>query len=173
MTAIRFSAAWVLATLVLGGTARAQAVPSPSWHATLFAGATFDEDLAESGPAVGAALERQIARWISLEAEGASDRGRVRAEPSARTFATAMGSVIGYAGGRVAQVYATFAAGFVRVGAPDPGAARVERAIAYGGGVKVRLSDRLAARGDLRYIHGDNSPNFWRAYGGLTTRVSR
>lgn len=38
----------------------------------------------------------------------------------------------------------------------------------FGGGVKRRVSDRLAFRGDLRYIFGgDLVPDYWRATAGL------
>ena len=38
-----------------------------------------------------------------------------------------------------------------------------------GGGVKYPVTDRVQVRGDLRYFSiNDESPNFWRVYGGVT-----
>jgi|TARA_B100002003_G_scaffold236818_1_gene253214 hypothetical protein len=44
----------------------------------------------------------------------------------------------------------------------------VELALDVGGGVWLRVAGPFALRADVRFIHIDNAPNFWRAASGLT-----
>lgn len=79
--------------------------------------------------------------------------------------------------------YATFGIGFQRSGFevtnPDPLALVIDRsgtevAFNFGGGVKYALNDRFLARGDLRRFQAnDDSPDYWRLYGGITWQLSR
>ena len=52
-------------------------------------------------------------------------------------------------------------------GGPAPQTA-VELAVDVGAGFWLRGAGPLALRTDLRFIHIDNAPNFWRAVAGVT-----
>jgi len=68
--------------------------------------------------------------------------------------------------------YATFGLGFGHMGLDIENVeddSSTEFLFNLGGGVKYPLNDKLAVRGDLRYIAiNDENPNFWRVYGGVT-----
>ena len=51
---------------------------------------------------------------------------------------------------------------------PPTTGATVEIALTAGGGGLVQVHDRAWLRGDLRFVHVNDAPNFWRALVGLT-----
>lgn len=66
--------------------------------------------------------------------------------------------------------YLTLGATLVRLGYRSP--ARAEFGVNAGGGVLYAVAgDRIRLRGDLRFVHINNAPNFWRAIGGIVFRV--
>jgi hypothetical protein len=139
------------------------------WTASLLAGQLFggDLDVGERELTAGAAVGRSMGRGFSLEAELAviPELSQFDAELWVGT-----GSLLYHpvAIGRRVTPYGLLGASLARITAPRPGPTSLEVALDFGGGVWLRVAGPIALRADVRFIHIDNAPNFWRAAGGVT-----
>ena len=156
-----------------GAVAHAAAQPrGTEWTVSVVAGGLFAGDLAagERELTYGGALGLGVGLGFSLEAE-------VAAVPNLRQFGDVRlllgtGSLLFHpltAGG--VTPYGLLGASLARISTTRAGMAAerdVELAVDFGGGLWLRVSGPLALRADVRFIHIDNAPNFWRAATGLT-----
>ena len=168
-----------LGLLVLGigaATVRAQSEPPSTWAVTPFVGRVFAGDLGRSATTFGVALSLRVAGPLGLEGElgYAPDL-----DPDvARDVSTLMvsGHLLYHflAADRPVAPYASVGGALVRLatGVQDVVRSVVELAVTAGGGATVRIGRGLRVRADLRFVHVDNAPNFWRASGGLTVGLT-
>jgi OOP family OmpA-OmpF porin len=172
----------VLAAATLCGAAtpaRAQQLPAPgSFEVTPFLGFTFGSD--QEGPSLtlGGAFAYNYTPQIAFEGElgilpdleGDTDA----VDLSVTTFSGNL--VYHFDTGTLYVPYATVGLGFGRqnleIAGIDDGS--TELAINIGGGVKTEVGERVTLRGDLRYFNiNDETPNFWRVYGGVVFAFRR
>ena len=65
--------------------------------------------------------------------------------------------------------YGLLGASLARLSTGRAGAeTEVDLAVDFGGGIWLRVARPLALRADVRFIHIDDAPNFWRAVAGIT-----
>ncbi len=64
--------------------------------------------------------------------------------------------------------YGLLGGSLVRISDHGAGRREAELALDMGGGMWLRITSRVAFRADIRFIHIDNAPNFWRAAAGVT-----
>ena len=156
---------------VVGVTVPAGAQPGDTgWTVSLIAGSLFGGDLktGERGRTSAAAVGLGLGRGMSLEAE-------VAAIPEQRQFGditllVGTGSLLyhPFTAGRLTP-YGQLGASLVRLSAGRADTeTEVELAVDVGGGFWLRVAGPLALRTDLRFIHIDNAPNFWRVAAGVT-----
>ena len=150
--------------------APAGAQPSAAgWTVSVVAGSLFDGDLApgEREPTYGVGVGLGVGRGFSLEAE-------VAAIPALSQFGevallVGTGSLLyhPFTAGRVTP-YGMLGASLARLSTSQAETTDVELAVDVGGGLWVRVRGPFSLRADVRFIHIDNAPNFWRAAGGVT-----
>ncbi len=157
---------------VLGTPAPAAAqVGDTGWTVSLVAGSLFGGDLEsrEREPTYGGAVGLGVGGGVSLEAE-------VATIPRLRQFGDVelligTGSLLYHpvTAGRLTP-YGLLGLSLARLSTGGQAAAdvEVELALDVGGGVWLRVAGPFALRADVRFIHIDNAPNFWRAASGLT-----
>ena len=169
---------WTLGAVVLVlcvnvAPAHAQVSAPGTWHVTPFLGPTFKGDLEETTTSVGVAVGTAWTHDLGLEAEFAVVPNLVSRDG---TFdALLLGGHVLYEPVKNAPVlpYALIGGDFVRLSSDTSQAGTpLEVALTLGGGVWVPMRGRVASRADLRFIHVNNAPNFWRAYYGVTIRLS-
>jgi len=163
-------------TLLAVASAAGVAVPAGAqpgdtgWTVSVVAGNLFGGDLDTGArePTYGGAVGRGVGRGVSLEAD-------VAAIPALRQFGDialliGTGSVLyhPFTAGRLTP-YGLLGASLARLstGRTDT-ETEVELAVDVGGGLWLRVAGPLALRVDVRFIHIDNAPNFWRAVAGVT-----
>ena len=160
-----------MAVAVAGAAVPAGAQPGDAgWTVSLVAGSLFGGDLAtgERERTYGAAVGLGVGRGVSLQSEDA-------AIPELRRFGDielliGTGSLLyhPFTAGRLTP-YGLLGASLVRL---STGRAEtqteVEPAVDVGGGLWLRVAGPFALRVDVRFIHIDNAPNFWRAAAGVT-----
>ncbi len=156
---------------VAGAEAPVGAQPGHTgWTVSLVAGSLFGGDLetGEREPTYGGAVGLGVGHGVSLEAE-------VAVIPELRQFGN-MELLIGtgsllyhpFTAGRLTP-YGLLGASLARLSSGRPGAeTKVELAVDFGGGIWLRVTGPLALRADVRFIHIDDAPNFWRAVAGIT-----
>ena len=156
---------------VAGGAVPAGAQPGDTgWTLSLVAGTLFGGDLetGERERTYGGAVGLGVGRGVSLEVE-------VAAVSELRQFGDielliGTGSLLyhPFTAGRLTP-YVLFGASLARLssGRADT-ETEVELAVDLGGGFWLRVAGPLALRADIRFIHIDNAPNFWRAVAGIT-----
>ena len=175
------------ALLMLAGSAGAQSLPEPrTWTVTPF----LNTSMGISDPAPGNSVGLGFAvgyDWTgNLGFEGEfSHLLDVAGDDAAIdwSISTFSGNVLYHFDAGQITPYATFGLGFERSSASlkitdpvilvfDPSATEVS--FNFGGGLKFPLTERIAARADLRRFQAiDIAPNFWRLYGGLTFVLNR
>ena len=140
------------------------------WTLSVIAGSLFGGDLDTPTwePTYGAAVGLGLGRGVSLEAD-------VAALPELRQFGDTE-LLIGtlsllyhpFTAGRLTP-YGVLGASLARlsIGRADTGA-EIELAFDVGGGLWLRMAGPIALRVDVRFIHIDNAPHFWRAAAGVT-----
>ncbi len=142
----------------------------PRWVVTPSAGGVFGSDLDEPSATVGIAVGLAAARRLTLESEisrVAELAGLALPLGSAWLFSGRLLYLAAPADARVVP-YGSIGGSFVRLTRAGEGNTEVEIAGTAGGGSFVRLATRLWLRGDLRFIHVNDAPNFWRGSLGLT-----
>ena len=155
---------------VAGGAVPAGAQPGDTgWTVSLVVGSLFGGDLetGERERTYGGAVGLGVGHGVSLEVEVAGSElqqfgdielligtGSLLYHP----FTTGRLTPYGLLGGSLARLSTG------RVDAET----QVELAIDAGGGFWLRVAGPLALRADIRFIHIDNAPNFWRAVAGIT-----
>lgn len=160
----RLAPAFACAVLTLTPTPTAAQF---GWHTTwtlgALGGAARGGDLREPAPTFGGTLAARWKSGLALEAEvfHVADLGP---DAARRTSLLTAGGTILYhlplsprlvSYGALGGAYARF----------RPGDA--EMAGTFGAGLEVRAGRRAALRGDARYVHINDAPNFWRVTGGL------
>lgn len=79
--------------------------------------------------------------------------------------------------GGIILPYATVGLGFAHVSTEDKTLniddGRTQLAVNLGGGVKADVAKSIQVRGDLRYVHVNDTPDFWRAYAGVVFKVAK
>ena len=156
---------------VAGAEAPVGAQPGHTgWTVSLVAGSLFGGDLetGEREPTYGGGVGLGVGHGVSLEAE-------VAVIPELRQFGDielliGTGSLLyhPFTAGRLTP-YGLLGASLARVSSGLAGAeTEVELAVDFGGGIWLRVAGPLALRADVRFIHIDDAPNFWRAVAGIT-----
>ena len=140
------------------------------WTVSLVAGSLFGGDLepGEREATYGGAVGLGASHGLSLEAE-------VAVIPELRQFGhiellLGSGSLLyhPFSVGRLTP-YGLLGASLARLsGGPAGAEAEVELAVDVGGGIWLRVAGPIALRTDVRFIHIDDAPNFWRAVAGIT-----
>ena len=161
------------AACLAGAVAPVAAQPGDAgWTVSLVAGSLFagDLDAGECEPAYGGAVGLGVGSGFSLEVE-------VAAVPELRQFGgvelvLGTGSLLYHplSAGRLTP-YGMVGASLARIStmrAETPAETAVELAVDVGGGVWLWVAGPLALRADIRFIHIDNAPNFWRVSAGFT-----
>jgi opacity protein-like surface antigen len=197
-------AAWAsLAVAALAGaqtpatSAPVSSVETTPWTITAFIGPGFGADLNNSPLNLGVAGAYNLGPKLSIEGEFAYTRGAQQGILlNLDTGVTSLAANVVYHfddGVRRWVPYGTIGIGMLRgsTNLDDLAAAGITPAqlqllgfnsdgtdtslgLNLGGGVKTRLNERVAFRGDLRYFSGRNlAPSFWRAYVGLGFGVGR
>ena len=156
---------------VAGAEAPVGAQPGHTgWTVSLVAGSLSGGDLeaGEREPTYVGAVGLGVGHGVSLEAE-------VAVIPALRQFGDSE-LLIGTLGllyhpfpaGRLTP-YGLLGASLARLSSGRAGAeTEVELAVDVGGGLWLRVAGPLALRADIRFIHIDAAPNFWRAVAGIT-----
>jgi opacity protein-like surface antigen len=145
---------------------------------TPFVSLTFGGDGRTSSLGLGGAAGYDITEVLSLEAElayvfdlmGDSD------EIDLKVLTGAANVLYHFPLENGITPYATAGLGFARVARDTTrgDVSSTEVGFNFGGGVKIPLTEGLAARGDFRHFaHADQAPDGFRIYGGLTWRVRR
>lgn len=170
------------------------------WFAAPFAGATFKADTgfvdlegatSKSKPVLGASAGRLTDHWLGFEGEIGFVPGFFSGGTglvSSSRVVTAMGSVVlspkAFFRDGLVRPYGAIGAGAIFVQLTDVAdvfsTSTTLKALNGGGGVIVRLSPRLALRGDMRYLRsefanpqlgrpalGEQYLHFWRASTGV------
>ena len=160
----------LVASLAWTETAASAQPGDTGWTVSVLAGSLFGGDLepGEREPTYGGAVGRGVAHGVSLEAE-------VAVTPEVRQFGDielliGTGSLLyhPFTAGRLTP-YGLLGGSLARLSSGRAGTeTEVELAVDFGGGVWVRVTGPLALRADVRFIHIDNAPNFWRAAAGTT-----
>lgn len=153
----------------MGTETGAEAQPGESgWTVSVLAGSLFGGDLApgERKPNYGGAVGLGVGHGVSLEAE-------VALTPEVRQFGDielllGTGSLLyhPFTAGRLTP-YGLLGGSLARLSSSGA-ETDVELAVGIGGGVWVHVTGPLAFRADVRFIHIDNAPNFWRTAAGIT-----
>ena len=141
----------------------------PRWVVTPSAGGVFGSELDEPSVTVGVAVGLAAARRLAVESEVsrvAELAGLALPLGSAWLFSGRLLYLAAPAEARVVP-YGSIGGSFVRLTRAGVGNTEVEIAGTVGGGGFVRLATRLWLRGDLRFIHVNDAPNFWRGSLGL------
>lgn len=160
----------------MAGAASAQ--DARSWHATGFGGIGYAGDLHDTVPVFGVALARRWRGLVHAEAEIAFVPDLDRRPNSADvSVATVSATLIAYARRGANVGWTPYIVGGAALARLDdrsgalPLPAATDAAIVLGGGAAARLTRWFRARADVRYVHINDAPNFWRAYGGLMIRL--
>jgi hypothetical protein len=169
---VRTAISVLLTFTLLASSAAAQQASAPSWHLGVSTGAVFGGDLNRAGAAWGASIGLRLTERLGVEAE-AGLVSRIAAATHVTDAVTMMLS--GNASvelGRSTRLvpYVTVGATLVRLGLGHGGRddRPLELAANAGGGVLYPLAgDRIRLRADLRFVHVNDAPNFWRAVGGI------
>ncbi len=166
---IGLACAWVVGTET---AVRAQPGPT-GWTVSLVAGSLFGGDLepGEREATYGGAVGLGASQGLSLEAE-------VAVIPALRQFGhiellLGTGSLLyhPFSAGRLTP-YGLLGASLARLSRGPAGAeTQIELAVDFGGGIWLRIAGPFALRADVRFIHIDNAPNFWRAVAGITVAL--
>lgn len=161
-------ASLVLALALLAGARVAAAAETPKVE--LFGGYSYTKDGDESLHGGEVSLDVRINRWIAAEADVSDHFGGELSVSRSRLFFLG-GLRFAYRTSSLA-VFTHYLAGGARsragitVAGVDISESRTDFAMAFGGGVDVRLADRWAARAQADYttIHSeggsDNEPRF-------------
>ncbi len=151
-------------------------VPLLLWSLTPFAGAVSGGDLAATTLSPGVALAAG-GRHVALEVELAFDDLVTRTTGPRTAAVVGSGNVL-YRPWHAAPItpYVTAGGSLARLRRSDPGGV-VDSAVVVGfnvgGGGSVALGARLALRADVRFVHLDDAPNYWRSYAGLSVQLTR
>ena len=148
--------------------ASAQVSGGGTWHVTPFLGAAFQSDATETTTTFGGAVGTAVITHLGLEAEIAVIPDlltRVGDFKAALLSGHVLYSPLGNA---PVLPYGLVGGAFVRLTDEAQVGTATEVAMTLGGGVWVSVSDWISLRTDLRFIHVNNAPNLWRAYGGAT-----
>ena len=163
---------WAVLALGLGAQpAHAQPNTATRLDVTPFVGGVFASDLEDAAPAFGVAIGLGLNRHVGLEGEIGYTHDLVPGTDAGVAVIMVTGNLLYHLTTQNAAVrpYGTVGGALVRFDTqPGRTEADVEIAVNAGGGMKVRVGANVQLRGDLRFIHVDNAPNFWRAYGGVT-----
>lgn len=138
---------------------------------TPFIGGVFASDLEAPAPAFGVAIGLGLTRRVGLEGEIGYTHDLMPGAGAGVRVIMLTGNLLYHltTPNVVVRPYGTVGGALVRFDTqPGPTDADVEVAVNAGGGMQVRVGANVQLRGDLRFIHVDNAPNFWRAYGGVT-----
>ncbi|HAK54549.1 MAG: hypothetical protein QF463_06175 [Vicinamibacterales bacterium] len=163
------AAAAIVMVASTGATPAEAQLGDARWTLTPSAGTSFGSDVDGPGAAVALGVGRTIASRVALEGEVGWLSGLAL---NGRSYgATAL------FGGRVMYLVGPLAGPLVPYGSvggllarldPPASSTSVEIALTAGGGGLVRVHGRAWIRGDLRFVHVNDAPNFWRALVGLT-----
>ena len=173
MTAtVRLGFVTLLAVVCVAGAAvPARAQPGDTgWTVSLVVGSLFGGDLetGERERTYGGAVGLEVGRGVSLEVEVAA--GSELQQFGDIELLIGTGSLLyhPFTTGRLTP-YGLLGASLARLstGRADT-ETQVELAVDVGGGFWLWVAGPLALRGDIRFIHIDNAPNFWRAVAGIT-----
>lgn len=176
MNVIARTAISVLLTLtVLAPSAAAQQASGPAWHVAVSTGAAFGGDLNRRAATLGASIGLRLTERFGLEAEAGFVSRIVSATRVRNTVTMMLSGNAAFELDRTAHLipYITVGATLVRLGLDRTGRdeRRLEVAANAGGGVVYPLAgDRIRLRADLRFVHVNEAPNFWRAVGGIVFR---
>ncbi len=157
---------------VLPASAAAQPHPAPTWHLTVSAGGALGGDLNRGATAFGVSAGLPLKERLGVEAE-VGFVSRIVAASHVTDAVTV--TLSGNASTELRRTfhlipYLTLGATLVRLGYRSP--APAEFGVNAGGGVLYAVAgDRIRLRGDLRFVHINNAPNFWRAIAGIVFRV--
>ncbi|MQA31198.1 MAG: outer membrane beta-barrel protein [Luteitalea sp.] len=151
-----------------------------NWTVTPFIGVGFSGDLDSGTGAIGAAGGYIWSPRVSLEGEFnllPSSEANVGVEVDSKVWSLT-GNILYHFAGRIWVPYGVLGIGVghgsVEVETNNPllnnfESSSTEFVANLGGGVERQLRERLAFRGDLRYLFGGNLvPDYWRASAGLT-----
>jgi opacity protein-like surface antigen len=140
-------------------------------------GLALDED-ADASLAIAGALAHRVARGIAVEGElgHVFDMAPDDADVDS-SLTTVHGSVLYFLDTEYTLTpYAAAGIGIAKfshqVARPPDSIDRTEIGFNIGGGVTIPLSDRMWARGDLRFMkHIDDVPSVWRFGAGIAIRL--
>jgi hypothetical protein len=163
----------IVASVVSAATPAGAQPDATGWSVSLIAGSLVGGDLGpgELEPTYAGAVGLGVGGGFSLEAE-------VAAIPELQQFgdidlALVTGGVL-YHPFRLGRVtpYGVLGASLARIATTTVNRrTALEVAVDMGGGAWLRVAGPVAIRGDVRFIHIDNAPNFWRAGGGITVAL--
>ena len=152
-------------------------VPLLVWTLTPFAGVVTGGDLVAPRPSPGVAIAAD-GHLIAFEAElaFADDLPATTTRPGTAAV-LGSGNVIYRPWSAVPVApYVTAGGTLARLSQPVRGSVSrggVMVGFNVGDGGSVALGGRLALRADLRFVHLDNAPNYWRSYAGLAVQLTR
>jgi opacity protein-like surface antigen len=185
MSFVKRSSTWIgaglmAAALVTITPTRALAQNKPqTWDVTPFLGINFAGDLDGTSPSVGVAGAYNWSENLAFEGEFAWIPDAVGGdnnvdEPIVNFSAN---GVYSFNTGTKWVPYATLGVGVghtsVKVKNPPNDVGESGFEVNLGGGVKVPINEKLAARADLRYFHTNDQPSFVRLYGGVVFSFPR
>lgn len=188
MKLTHFAAALALAAATALAAAAQTPVSEPgTWTVTPFLSVTFGGDGDTASLGLGGAAGYDLTEVLSLEGElgyvfdlmgnaDAADWSLLSLHVNALYHFPLENGMAPYAAagigfGRSAQKLDGAAQTALTAGSS---ATSTEVGFNLGGGLKAPLTDRLAARGDIRYFnYNDDAPDGFRLYGGLTWRLGR
>lgn len=156
--------------------------PAPAkagvWTVTPFLAFTFGGDSDSTSLGVGGAAAYSFTDLIALEGElfYAFDLAGDDADADWTLLGASANLLYHFPLENGMVPYATAGVGFGRSSLDffDDAVSSSEVGFNLGGGVKIPLTDAMAARGDIRYFkYNDAVPDVWRLYGGLTWTLGR
>ncbi len=141
-----------------------------SWSLWPFVGVAFAGDLDQRAHGIGFALALQWTSHLDLEGELGYLPDLTDHPDSSALLLSGDAVYHVLASHRSLVPYGAIGGTLARLdtGTRERRKTATEVAVNIGGGVKVRVTDSVWLRGDLRFIHIDNAPNFWRSYGAMS-----
>jgi opacity protein-like surface antigen len=171
--------AGVLAGMPAAAQAQTPLPEAGTWDITPFLGIGFGGDTDGSTLLLGAAGGYHFTPLLTFEGELAilpdlyGDTDLIN-----QRVTTVSGNVLyHFDTGGIILPYATVGLGFARVHTEndplDIDDSRTQLAVNLGGGIKADVAKNIQVRGDLRYVHVNDTPDYWRTYAGIVLKIGQ